>query len=572
MTRSRAVVALLTLGLLAAACGGDDDDASVVDTGAQPTATTAAAASETTAAGSTETTAAGSSATTAAAAPETTAVDASKYDTDATVVTTTQGNGPVTFDPHLVAGANNNLDEPVLDGLVTFDRNSAIVPMLAESWDVSPDGLAITFHLRDGVKFHDGTPFTSEAVVKTYQRAMTLEGSVRTADFVDVKSIEAVDDLNVRINLTRPSAGLIGQLATATGYIMNPKMLDDPDAVAKGAFGIGTGPYQLVSYEGNTHAVYQRVDGYWDKEVAARIPKQFEWVTVTDPGARLAGVQTGEYQTSTTGGMADLAQELADSSDQFDVTVRTGSLMHVFMFNMYDPPFDKPEVRQAVRLIIDWREVMDTSLANACTLGSQVFNDSHWAYDSSIQLPEQNLEKAHELLASVGLGDGFEFKALTAPPGADTETAAIIFQEQLKKAGITMDLETIPYGPDVADKFINRQVNAFIQAFFPVPDPNGTLVSNLKRFHFGEEGVPRADEVWSLIDQANSTYDQDERAQLYHQISKIFDEDVWFVPYCHRKTGELHDVRLEGAERNKYGVTTGWDPRAIGWLKEAPST
>ena len=276
----RLVALVMTLGLIAAACG-DSEDA-----GSNPTAAPATDAPAT---------------TDADTAPPTTGADT----TDPPDTTTTAepapartgtlkwalaSNGANFFDPHVATNPfGRSWMYPFYDRLTQIDQNGAVQPMLAESWEFSADGASLTFNLRDDAFFHDGTPFDAEAAVANIERARNPEIARGTfIDLLPVESAEVVDTYVLRLNLKAPGGALPAILSDQAGMMISPAAFDNEDLAT---MPVGAGPFRATEFRVDEVMFAEAFEDYWDPE----LPKvqNLELRFILDPTTRLNAVADG---------------------------------------------------------------------------------------------------------------------------------------------------------------------------------------------------------------------------------------------------------------------------------------
>jgi len=198
---------------------------------------------------------------------------------------------PPELDPNLSSAyVDRQVMASIYDRLVDIDENGEIVPMLAESYEVSGDGLEYTFKLRQGVQFHDGEPFDAEAVKFNLERYQE-EDSVRSTEIEPVKSVEAVDDSTVRITLKRPFAPFLAVLTDRAGIMVSPKAVEEGGGrVSKKP--VGTGPFEFVERVRGDHITVKKNPDYWRDG----LPKLDEIVYngIDDENVQYQNLQSGE--------------------------------------------------------------------------------------------------------------------------------------------------------------------------------------------------------------------------------------------------------------------------------------
>ena len=368
----RAVAALVALSFVAAACGGDDDDASTTDA---PGATTAGTASDVTTADATTADTA-TDATTASddtvasddtAATEDTATDGTDASSDAPAnsggtLRYAYPIGPSRFDaPRSTVGQDIRIFTMVYDRLVHYDSSGALIPGLATDWTFSDDGMTLTLNLREGVTFHDGTEFNAEAVKANIERGKTIEGSSVVADLADISEVVVVDDYTVDLKLTQPSSVLPGLLSSRAGVMISPAAFEtDLDFNP-----VGAGPYKVVEYRPDDVIIFEKYEDYWDDTYGG--PDRVEWRIIADETTRLNALKAGEVD------MALIVGSQMEDAENSGLTVDSRPVLsyQVLYLDRSVEPLAKQEVRQAMAHAVDREAFVDAVLGRRrCAVGA----------------------------------------------------------------------------------------------------------------------------------------------------------------------------------------------------------
>ena len=337
--------------------------------------------------------------------------------------------------PHLdpTAGAAAAIDEVVyanvFEGLTRIDETGAVKPQLATSWTVSEDGLVYTFALKSGVTFHDGTDFTSDDVVFSFDRARA-EDSVNAQKglFAAIDTVDAVDPTTVRITLSRPESALLFNLGWGDAVIVAPE-----SAETNKTNPIGTGPFRFERWVTGDRVELVRND---DRAKLAQVTFKF----ISDPSAQVAALMAGDIDgLPNTAAPESLLQFQADP--RFEVVVGTTEGETILSTNNTRPPFDDVRVRRAIAHAIDRKAIVDGAMFGFGTPIGSHFAPHHPAYvDLTGQYPFDPA-KARELLREAGYGDGLS-ATLKLPPPSYARRGGEIIAAQLKDVGI--ELELIP--------------------------------------------------------------------------------------------------------------------------------
>ncbi|MFF1868845.1 ABC transporter substrate-binding protein [Kitasatospora herbaricolor] len=322
----------------------------------------------------------------------------------------------------------------VYAGLTKLNEKGEAVPALATGWTYSPDGTAVTFKLRDGLSFSDGTPLDSAAVKKSLDRGRTDPKSLVAPQLVHIKEITAPDPQTVVLTLTQADYQLPNLLAGKTGMIVSPKAFEG-DAAGLASRPVGAGPFTLSSYTQNAKAVLKRNPGYWD---ASSIKlDNFEIYPLPDASTVVAALQSGQYNVAQIPG----SQVAAAKAAGLEVQVIPSLVVAVLDINPTKAPFDNPLVVQALKYAIDREALLKTQQFGFGDVSYQPFPKGYVGYDAgSADLFPHDPAKAKELLAQAGHPDGVELTITTTAAQGLPEQ----LQAQLKEVGIKTTIEVIP--------------------------------------------------------------------------------------------------------------------------------
>lgn len=416
--------------------------------------------------------------------------------------------------------------------LTELDSTLKVVPGLAESWDVSADGLTITLHLRSGVTFHDGKPFTS-ADVKYSLDAIALEATVAVAaaTLASVQEVQAPDPQTAVIKLKNPDAAILAGLAT-----VNLAMLSKDSAeAALGTAPNGTGPFAFKSRTPNESLTLAANPNYWgDAPKLATV----EFRIIPDETSIVAALQSGHVQ------FAELddplvAKSAADSG--ITVTKTPEIAYHVLQLNARRAPLDNTKVRLAIACAIDRQQVLDTAALGEGEITGPITSPAYRSDPSARPCPTRDVAKAKSLLAEAGFANGVTIKTIVSQGEYATSVdVAQSVQAQLKEAGITLDLEVMEIGAYV-DKWLAADFDAAIALNGGRPDPDTmygryfTSTGNLNKV--AGYSSPDLDQLFA---EGKATSDTETRTEIYRKISKYLEDNavwVWlFSSYAYTAT------------------------------------
>lgn len=427
---------------------------------------------------------------------------------------------PPELDPHnLTAAAAGEIGFVVMPGLVWWDYDLGLSPMVAEGWQTSDDGLVWTFTLRPNVVFHNGKPCTAQEVVRNFEHIQDpASGSMLTPDFAALASVEAPDERTVVFTLSEPFAPFLAVLSHRVAITD----MDAYDATKP----IGTGPFKIVDWRRGTGLTLERHDQYWEEGLPHA--KQVNWRYMPDDDVRLIALQAGEVDI-----MLDVPGKVIDQTiaqGDFNVDPIPGVTHQYLAFNCTDGPFADVKMRKAVAHAIDKEAILEVSNWGYATKTNIPFPpESPWY----VEIPdyERDLDKARALVAEAGYEDGLDLD-MPIPNWSPAPAVAEIVIADLGEIGINLrivETEWATYWPDI-----------YLQSKFPITfmgysarvDPDQTFYP---RYH--SEGVHNATKysnsrVDELLDQGRLTLDLEQRKAIYDEVQRILvDELPWLWLY-----------------------------------------
>ncbi|WP_457966922.1 ABC transporter substrate-binding protein [Arthrobacter sp. D1-29] len=400
---------------------------------------------------------------------------------------------------------------PAYDRLVHVDPDGSLIPGLAESWEFSQDGLKLTFHIRKGVAFKDGTVLDGEAVKASLLRARDLPESAVKSDFATVADVTVDDPQTVTLSLSAPNAAMPAILSGLAGAVINPTAL---------AMGVnlsetldGAGAFRFVSYTTGSELKLERNPDYWGEAPGLA---GIDFKIVTDPAALANALLAGQVDTALV-----LSQNIGPFKDNGDFTVKAETVLFqtAMLANFKIAGLTDERVRQALLHGIDRESICETLYAGFCKVSDQPFPPGYFAYDESLPdvLYPYDPEKAKALLTEAGEAD----LSITAiVPGANYTQLAQVIKEQLKEIGVNMEILPLDNSA-MAQKFIvDKTGEMVITGVVGRSDPSQLFASR-----FSEKGVfnpggfvtPELDE---LLADSLAVTDPDERRAVLQAASR----------------------------------------------------
>ena len=457
---------------------------------------------------------------------------------------------PVGLDPHTTnATATRNMLENVYDTLVRFDSDLQIVPSLAESWEVSDDGLIWTFKLRPGVTFHNGEPLTASDVAFSINRIRDPEvASPRSGDFAVVESVTAPDDETVVITLSEPFSPLLSKLAQSLNVIVSEEVVMENGDLNEVV--IGTGPFRFVEYLPQTRMVLERNEDFWGTDASGNPLPYLDGITFLfypDPTARTTAVQTGNVDWIEYVPAPDV--EILQADPDVEVVGGLSANFRSIYLNTSEPPFDDPRVRQAVAYAVDEEAVVDLALfgtGGVPATGTTIPAGNPYAPESS-PYDGRNLERARELLAEAGYEDGFEFDLYVTSTYDFLRTPAEIIQSNLAELGITTNIVAEDWSIYLP-KVLEGDFSATILGESGQSDPDDFLFDVFHTEGGGNFGGYSSPELDALLEEGRRVADPDARREVYLEAQERILEDAPHVFLFHSAQYEALQDYVEGFE------------------------
>lgn len=416
--------------------------------------------------------------------------------------------------------------ELMYDSLLEWDRDLAIQPALAESFEVNEDATSYTFKLRQGVKFHDGQEMTAKDVKYSFDTALNPPApGIQVAFLGNIASTEVVDDYTVTINMSKPDPTLPGVIAWARYTPIVPDGIADQINLL--SEGIGTGPYRLIEYVSNDRVVYTCNEEYWKAGVPCI--KDVTLKILPDEQSRVAALRSGEIDGATL--TADVVSTL-EGDETLQILEGLTSAPRVIQFNTKeDVPWRDARVRQAINLAIDRQEIIDNVYGGNAQLTGAIppgYGDWPLSDERLQEFYTPDLERAQALMQEAGFADGFDvtLQAIAAP--REYTQIAEIVRERLKPLNINVTVEPLEIGTfatNIGDgNFQWASTGRGMRG-----DPSGYVVdfrngTTLNQAWFGDGW--QNEEIDTLYDEALATADVETRLAAYQRIQEIIAEDV----------------------------------------------
>lgn len=334
------------------------------------------------------------------------------------------------LDPHVTASPFDlTYMRPVYDSLFTTSSEGVIEASLATEWAWVDDS-TLELKLREGVTFHDGTPFDGEAVKANIERAKVVEGGSQVSALAPVSAVEVVDPTTVRLTVESSAAGaILGILAGQAGMMASPKAFD---SLAQEP--VGTGAFEIATFKPNTSVTYARYDDAWNPDEAAAA--SLEIINVADSTQRVNQLLSGEAN------MANIDPNQVEEIEGrgFQVESQAGADMFYVGLNFGRPALGTADARRAINLAIDREAIAESVLFGYAEASVQVLPSTSAGFNRDLDIAA-DLAEAKKLAESSGLTDTPLKFIVPGSPALKTQASAV--QGMLKKAGIEATIQIV---------------------------------------------------------------------------------------------------------------------------------
>lgn len=459
---------------------------------------------------------------------------------------------PTSFNPNYKGDDNLwPIAQNMFNRLYKLGPNSEITPDLATSYDFSEDGKTLTFHLHEGVKWHDGEDFSSEDVKWTYETAIKEEW-FKAASLASIDTIECPDDNTVVFNLKSADVTIVPKLAWYGTFILPKHLYEGQDSGKCDAalnHPVGTGPFKFESFEPGVGTTLVRNDDFFgDKPILDKVI----FAIYADQDSAYQAFLNGEIDYLGTGVPVANVGEL-DDNDDYRVFQALWINRTYVTFNFSDPDFGKTEVRKAIQLGIDRQGIFDRvggAGKKADTYVSPLMTDY---VDEKYVQPDRNVEEAIKFMESAGYkkdADGFYLHAtMDVFESGNFADMAQIIKANLAEVGIDITINLMEYAAWSEKVMQNKNFSITMLAGYQGPDVSGLAgrIGTGQSSNVGGYSNARVDELLSLSD---SEPDTAKRAECYSEIQSIMNDEVPMIllldngtkfPVTNRISGSPYD-------------------------------
>lgn len=426
-----------------------------------------------------------------------------------------------------------NVLQNIYGTLTEYDQDLEVVPGLAESWDTSDDGTTVTFHLRDGVKFADGSDFDSEDVKYSLDAIKDEKtAAVAAASLASVEEVEATDPTTVTLRLSAPDAALPSNLA-----VVNMAMLSSDDTEEElNTTPNGTGPFSFDTRTANQSLTLKRNDNYWGDPAKL---DAIEFRVIPDEDSIVSAMQSGNVHMA----VIDNSLVAQTAEDSGLAVAKTPQLSyHTLQLNTHNGDMDDVNVRLAIQCAVDRQEVLDTAAFGEGEVTGPITSPAYKSDPNARPCPTRDLDKAADYLAKAGK-DSVTVKTIVSQGEYATSVdEAQNLKSQLAEANIDLDLEVLESGAYV-DAWVAGEFDAAVALNGGRQDPDGMYGR-----YFTSDGNLNpvagysSPELDKLFAEGRATDDVAQRKEIYQQVGQELEDNaawIWlFTSYTYTVTAD----------------------------------
>ena len=440
------------------------------------------------------------------------------------------------------AGVDRNLYTSLYNGLVVPDPQLRIAPDLASSW-TQPDPKTYVFHLRSGVKFHDGTPFDAQAVKFNFDYILDPNNhSQRRPEIIVVDRVEVLGPLAVRVVLKKPFSPFLATIADRAGYMVSP--------AARQKYGkdfarnpVGTGPFKFVEWVRDDHLRLRRNEDYYEKGLPYL--DEIVYHPTTDQSVVFTELRTGNIDFAYTLAIDPKDISAIKGTKSLSVLLGQGVGYEGFWFNTVTGPLANRALRDAFSLALDREQILAIAYSGIGQVGNGPIPPSLWAYDRKIALVKRDVALAKRRLAEGGKPNGFPMTIKAEANNPLEAKITELAQAQLREAGISANIVTVDFAT-LLHAGERGDFDALSLGWSGRIDPDGNIEPIFETggaFNYGKYHNPQVDE---LCERAREAQSHAERTPIYDQIVKTIESDAAYAFTYFTPTLFVSSTAVEG--------------------------
>lgn len=459
---------------------------------------------------------------------------------------------PNKLDPMAIAMMSTfTVTYAIYDNLVEEDENGEFVPCLAESVDISDDGLEYVFALRQDVKFHDGSDMTADDVVFSINRTIEKGWAFDMTAFID--KVEKVDDYTVKMTLNTPFGGMLGSLASPYFSIMSKNYLEEKGDDIVEREPMGTGAYKFVEWVSGDHITLEANEDYFQGAPAI---KTITFKPITDKNTGLISLQTGEIDAYLNINAVDIPTVEDDDSLAFYSTELAAVLS--LNMNVETAPLDNPDVRKAINYAINKQNIIDGALEGRGMVANSAISPTCDGYSENVKGYEYDPEKAKELLSAAGYTESNPLNlTIKLKEDAKNQKVAQVIQNDLKQVNVNVEIDVMEAGAYTTDIYSNGNYEMTISSWCAMfPDAYSLLYSQFHKDCYGSTGNIThvvSDELSAALEGAAGKTG-DEKIAAYDNVAQMIQDNAYVVSMVYEPTTITTNANLKGVEANTLGI------------------
>jgi len=429
------------------------------------------------------------------------------------------------------------------DKLFDIDEKLNPVPQLATSFQWAADNKSLTIKLRGGVSFHDGEKFDANAVKFNIERHKNLAGSNRRGELAPVTTVDVIDELTARINLSAPFSPLLTVLADRAGMMVSPKAAQ-ANPTAFGSKPVCSGPFKFAERVAQDRIVLERFPNYWNK---ANIHfDKVVYLPIVDATVRLANLRSGQLDLIERVAPSDVASIKKDSKLSMSRITELGYqgiTINTRKGDGSNPLAQDRRVREAFELSLDRAGIVQVAMDGEAIPGNQWVPPTNQFYAKNVPMPKRDVARAKALLKEAGIPNP-TFTLMT-PTTSDGQRVAQVVQAMAKEAGFNVKIQSTEFATslNLADK---GQFDAYVLAWSGRADPDGNLFSFYgckQPLNYSGECRPLWDD---LLNRSRNTLDTSGRIKVFATLAAEAAQEIPIVYLYHRNWLWAHNKKLTG--------------------------
>lgn len=430
--------------------------------------------------------------------------------------------GKSLYPPNMTTVLEHFAAQPCLESLVYYDNAGNTVAGLATEWDIETDPPSVTFTLREGVKFHDGTDFDAEAA----KWNLDQYNAAGRAELQIVDSIDILDEYTIRLNLTEFRNDLLNNLSYVSGHMVSPQAYEDYGEDGIDTHPVGTGPFKFVEWERDVELIYEKNEDYWQE--GKPFLDRIEIIEIADPMVAYASLLNGEVDILSMVAPNDAA-ELADDENFNIVSKSLGWRGIMGPSDKAESPFSDVLVRQAMSYAIDKEAIADALYYGYATPIHQFTSEDSVYWNPDVEDYPYDPDMARELMAEAGHSDGFDTTIICINTPIEVQLHTVV-QSYLAAIGINATIDASDMGR-IFQIVVGGDWDGLLTVPVSQPTPNFDRTCSI---HFVSDAPLFVHQIFpedfeQAVQEALSTPDPQVKIEKNHEIMELFIDEYCIV-------------------------------------------